>query len=137
MSFYNTLQKQTMTAKPSVATVERKISRVSTNKTETISIDDITAEDLPLEFVKQYLRVDHNFDDLEIQVHMKSAKSYVRTYIKQPDDEPLDDGLIMPILALTAYFYENKSPQIKSTEKLDTLFGSVLQLHMRDVLGEY
>lgn len=132
MSFYKELQ--AMTNKPKSVPVEKKISRVAVKATQQLDIEDITADSLPLEFVKQYLRVDHDFDDLEIQIHIKSAQSYVRNYIKQPEDEPLDDGLIVSILTLTAYFYENKSPQMKSTEKLDTIFGTILDLHRRDVL---
>lgn len=126
MSFYKQLQLMTNSTAAKAVTNSRAVEA-----------DTITADNLPLDFVKQYLRVDHDFDDVEILVSLKSARSYVKTYIKQPDDEPLDDGLIMPILALTAYFYENKSPQMKSTEKLDTIFGNVLDLHRREVLGEY
>lgn len=94
----------------------------------------VTADNIPLSFAKHYLRVDHDLDDLEIQIHLNSAKSYVKTFIKQPDDEPMDDGLIAPILAVTAYFYENKSPQMKSTDKLDATFSTILNLHRRDIL---
>ena len=57
----------------------------------------ITPDTLTLEFVKQYLRVDHDLDDIEIEVAMKSAVAYVRKHIKQPSDEPLDYELIIPI----------------------------------------
>lgn len=99
-----------------------------------ITIDDVSADNMPLEFVKQYLRVDHDFDDLEIMVNIRTAQDYVRNFIKQPDGEPLEDALIMPILTLVAHFYENKSPQMKSTEKLDSIFGSILSLYMKEVI---
>ena len=41
-----------------------------------------TPENLSLEVVKQYLRVDHDLDDLEIEIYIEAAKSYVRDYIK-------------------------------------------------------
>lgn len=94
----------------------------------------ITPDNLPLEFVKNYLRVEHDFDDAEIAVHILSAQSYVRNYIKQPLEESMSMELITPILVLVAYFYENKSPQMKSTEKLDITFGSILNLHRRDIV---
>ena len=134
MSFYNMLQKQTMTAKSKTTTIEKKISRIPMKSSETEEMDEVTADNLPLEFVKQYLRVDHDFDDAEIQVAILSAQSYVRNYIKQPDGVSLDMGLITPILVLTAFFYENKTPNVKSTEKLDEIFKSTLNLHRNDIL---
>lgn len=99
-----------------------------------MDIQNITPDNLPLEFVKSYLRVEHDFDDAEIQVAILSAQSYVRNYIKQPDGVSLDMGLITPILVLTAFFYENKTPNVKSTEKLDEIFKSTLNLHRNDIL---
>lgn len=97
-------------------------------------LDEISADNLPLKFVKQYLRVDHNLDDLEISIYIRSAISYVRNYIKQPAGEKMDDEMIMPVLILVAYFYENKSPQMKSNEKLDITFSNILNIHRREVL---
>lgn len=93
-----------------------------------IDIDDITIEELPLEVVKAYLRVDHDLDDLEIRLHMQSAIAYVRNYINQPEDKEMDMGLLAPILSLIAYLYENKSVNSKTTERLDSIFSSTLHL---------
>ena len=134
MSFYNMLQKQTMTAKSKTTTIEKKISRIPMKSSETEEMDEVTADNLPLEFVKSYLRVEHDFDDAEIQVAILSAQSYVRNYIKQPEGVQMDIGLITPILVLTAFFYENKTPNVKSTEKLDEIFKSTLNLHRNDIL---
>lgn len=102
-----------------------------------LNFEDISPDNMPLDFVKQYLKVEHDFDDIEIMMHIKSAQSYVRTYTKTDASVPLDDGLLFPILALVAHFYENKSPMMKSTEKLEMLFSSVLDMHRNDVLGEF
>lgn len=99
-----------------------------------MELENITPDNLPLDFVKQYLRVEHNFDDLEIQLMVKSAQHYVRNYINQPDGTDMDIELVIPILTLVAYFYENKTVTMKSTEKLDVIFGSVLNLHRGDLL---
>lgn len=99
-----------------------------------MDLENITPDNLPLDFVKQYLRVEHNFDDLEIQLMIKSAQSYVRNYINQPDGTDMDIELAIPVLTLVAYFYENKTVTMKSTEKLDAIFGSVLNLHRGDLL---
>lgn len=101
---------------------------------EETGIDGITPDNLPIEFVKQYLRVEHDFDDIEIKVAIASAQSYVRNHIKQPKGTPMDMELIIPMLTLVAFFYENKSPMMKSTEKLDAIFSSILNLHRTEVL---
>jgi len=100
-----------------------------------IDITTITPENIPLEFVKSYLRIDEDFeeDDVELMIDIKSAQSYVRNYLKLEPNEQMSFELLMPILAMIAYFYENKSPLSKSTEKLDSLFSSMLNLH-RDVI---
>lgn len=96
---------------------------------------DISPNHLPLEFVKQYLRVEHDFDDLEIRIAIASAHSYVKNLLKLPKDEEIEDmELIIPMLALVAYFYENKTVSMKSNEKIDLMFESILGLHRRDIL---
>lgn len=94
----------------------------------------LTPETVTLDFVKQYLRIDHDYDDLELQIALKSAISYVRKYVKQPDDEPLDFELIIPILTLTGHFYENKTPIGKSSEKTETIVNSILNLNRYDIV---
>lgn len=96
--------------------------------------NNITPDTLTLDFVKQYLRVEHDLDDIEIRVAMKSAVAYVRKYIKQPDEEPLDYELIIPILTLISHFYESKTPIGKSSEKVDALINSILELNRADIL---
>lgn len=96
--------------------------------------NNITPDTLTLDFVKQYLRVDHDLDDMEIGVAMKSAVSYVRKYVKQPTGEPLDYELIIPILTLISHFYENKTPIGKSTERVDDLINSILEMNRNDIL---
>lgn len=100
-----------------------------------MNFEDITPENLPLDFVKSYLRIDHSFDDVEIMLMIASAKSYVKNYIQQPDDQPLIDiEVIIPMLTLVAYFYENKTVTMKSNEKLDAIFGSILSLHRKGIV---
>lgn len=95
---------------------------------------EITPDSLTLDFVKQYLRVDHDFDDLEIMVATKSALSYVRKYIKIDDDEQLDFELIIPILTLISHFYESKTPIGRSNEKVDSIINSILDMNRGDIL---
>ena len=100
-----------------------------------MSFDKITPENLPLEFVKSYLRVEHDFDDVEIQLMIHSAQSYVRNTLRIPKEEVLDDAeLVIPMLALVAYFYENKTVSMKANEKTELMFESILGLHRREIL---
>lgn len=96
--------------------------------------EEITPDNLTLEFVKQYLRVDHDFDDVEIMVATKSAISYVRKYVKIADNEMLDYELIMPILTLISHFYESKTPIGKSNEKVDALISSILDMNRWEIV---
>lgn len=93
-----------------------------------------TPENLSLEIVKQYLRVDHDLDDMEIEIYIEAAKSYVRDYIKAKEDQELDYALIIPTLSLIAHCYENKAVNIKSTEKIDGMFKGVLDMYRGDIL---
>lgn len=95
---------------------------------------NITPDNLPLEFVKEYLRVEHDFDDMEIQLIINSAQSYVRNYIKATPDQQLDTELIIPILSIIAYCYENKTVAMKSNEKTDFIFNSILNMHRGGIL---
>lgn len=99
-----------------------------------VQIEDITPDNLPLEFVKQYLRVDHDFDDIEIQLMINSAKSYVRNTLRVEKDEELDIELVIPMLSLIAYFYETKTVTMKANEKIELMFNSILSLHRKEVL---
>lgn len=99
-----------------------------------MQFDNITPDNLPLEFVKNYLRVEHDFDNVEIQLMINSAKSYIRNNLRVEKDEELDAELVIPMLTLIAHFYENKSVTIKANEKLDSIFDSILSLHRKEVL---
>lgn len=94
----------------------------------------ISPDTLTLEFVKAYLRIEHDLDDLEIEVYMKAAISYVRNYIKIPQEEQMEYELIIPILALTAHYYENKTVVQKATEKIDMMISSCLDMNRRNIL---
>lgn len=106
------------------------------NVLDKIELEYITPDNLPLAFVKQYLRIDEDFtdDDLEISLAIVSAQHYVRNYVRVADGEFMDVGLLPIVLSVVAYFYENKSPLMKSTEKIDAMFSSILNLYREDIL---
>ena len=102
-------------------------------KIETIN-DISTVDDINLEMVKNYLRIDHNLDDVELQLFLESAKSYVRKYTGVTKDEPLDIELSIPILSLVSHFYEQRGVTVLSNEKLDEIFGDILTINRVSVL---
>lgn len=132
MSFYSQLQS---IAEKSTSPTKKTPTKISNYTSEQqLDIDDITVEELPLEVVKKYLRIDHDFDDLELMIATKSAISYVRKYVKIADDEELDFDLIIPVLTLISHFYESKTPIGKSNEKVDALINSILDMNRMEIL---
>ena len=97
-------------------------------------LKNITPDNLPLKFVKQYLRVDHDLDDLEIAVALRSAQAYVRKYIKIDSEQEMDLDLVIPILSLTAFYYENKTAIGKSSDRVDSIIAGILDLNRGDIL---
>lgn len=94
----------------------------------------LSPNDLTLDIIKNYLRVDHNLDDVEITLCYKSALTYVRKYIGAVSDDELDVDLILPILSLTCHFYENKRVTQPSNERMDAMFSDVLTLNRVSIL---
>lgn len=94
----------------------------------------LSPDKITLEIVKNYLRIDHNLDDVELTMCFQSALSYVRKYIGADADTPLDVDLSLPILSLTCHFYETKSVRQPANEKMDEIFSSVLSLNRLSVL---
>lgn len=102
-----------------------------------ISIEDVSADNIPIEFVKSYLVLDcemDNLEELEVQLALKSATSHIRNYTKTPKGTPLDDSLIIPILMLTSHFLESKTTLIKANQKLDSTFTEMLDMNRGDIL---
>ncbi|GAA0093054.1 hypothetical protein UT300009_30840 [Paraclostridium bifermentans] len=106
------------------------------SKEEEKTLDDINSpDDLTIEIVKQYMRIEHNLDDFELKMYLKSALSYVRKYVGIEDTSvPLDVDLIMPTLMLISHFYENKTPINNNNSKLDSVFDSLLWMNRGVVL---
>lgn len=94
----------------------------------------LSPDKITLEMIKNYLRVDHNLDDVELTMCFQSALSYVRKYIGADVDTPLDVDLSLPILSLTCHFYETKSVKQPSNEKMDEIFCDILSINRLSVL---
>ncbi len=94
----------------------------------------LSPDRITLEIIKNYMRVDHNLDDVEITMCFQSAMSYVRKYIGVDADTLLDVDLSLPILSLTCHFYETKKITQPSNEKMDEIFSSVLAINRVNIL---
>lgn len=92
-------------------------------------------DELTLDIVKHYMRIDHNLDDFELKMYLKSAITYVRKYVGIEDEDiQLDIDLVMPVLMLVSHFYENKTPINTDNAKLDHLFEGILFMNRGIVL---
>ena len=86
---------------------------------------------IDLAFLKNYLRIDHDLDDVELSLYLSASKSYIQNYTGY-DEFDMDEHIefSIPILMLCSHFYENKSIVVsKSTS--DTIFASILNMHRR------
>ena len=99
-------------------------------------LDDVilSPEEITLDMIKNYMRVDHNLDDVEITMCFQSAISYIRKYIGADADTPLDVDLSLPILSLTCHFYENKGVTQMANEKMDEIFSGILSINRMSIL---
>ena len=88
-------------------------------------------DDLTIDVVKHYMRIEHDLDDFELAMYLKSALSYVRKFVELEDapEVPLDVDLIMPVLMLISHFYENKTPVNVSNAKLDDVFAGIMWMN--------
>lgn len=97
-------------------------------------LSDVTVETLDLDLVKQYLRVEHDLDDMEIKLYIDCAIGYVRTYTKCPANQTLDKELLIPILNLIGYFYTNKTITLDKTETMSHFFGGFMDMYRDGIL---
>lgn len=67
--------------------------------------------ELTLEFVKNYLRVDYDNDDVLIQMMIDSAMSYIQSFLNQKfaDFEEVPAEFTVAALSLISQWYEQRS----------------------------
>ena len=95
----------------------------------------ITPGTMPLSMVKQYLVVDHNDEDLLIQMYMQTARKNLATLLKT-DMENTDDNeeLNIVYLKILMDMYENKSLQFSKKIYTDPFVMSILSCHAEEIL---
>ena len=95
----------------------------------------ITPGTMPLSMVKQYLVVDHNDEDLLIQMYTQTARKNLVTLLKT-DMENTDDNeeLNIVYLKILMDMYENKSLQYSKKIYTDPFVMSILSCHTEEIL---
>jgi uncharacterized phage protein (predicted DNA packaging) len=89
--------------------------------------------EVDLDFVKGYLRVDHNVDDDLINTMIVAAKNFIQFYLNRKFDEfeEIPEEFTIALLAIVAHWYENR--QIQSADstqnELPYIFSDLLDLY--------
>lgn len=82
--------------------------------------------------VKEYLRIDHDDDDILLKTMIAAAQSFIQSYLnrKFTDFEELPGEFTIACLALVAHWYEQREIQPeKSAKELNYLFAGLLDMH--------
>lgn len=93
----------------------------------------INLNDINVELIKQYLRIDEDFndDDVELQLYLNASLEYLYKYTNLEFEELNNSSnAVICTLMLIAHFYENKSI-IATQQKLDLIFKSLMDIDRR------
>lgn len=89
--------------------------------------------EIDLDFVKNYLRIDHDEDDILLNTMIVAAQNFIQSYLNKrfSDYEEIPDEFSIACLALIAHWYENREIQSASVTKqeLAFVFSGLLDLH--------
>ncbi|WP_107602642.1 head-tail connector protein [Clostridioides difficile] len=87
-------------------------------------MNKIYMQNIDLEFVKNYLRIEQDFadDDMEIEIFMQVAKDYIINICGITEDEFLNSNRLIPAyLILVSEMYEYRSAMVQSNTKANPL----------------
>lgn len=88
----------------------------------------IKLSQLNLDFVKDYLKIDYDDDDKELQFYIAAAQSYLinqlNINIEEIDTKP---DIIIAALLIIAHFYENKTAINTGTKINNSNIDFILQ----------
>lgn len=91
---------------------------------------EVKANEIDLQFVKNYLRVDFDEDDNLINTMIFAAKSYVQNYLNKrfEDFDELPTEFTVATLSIISHWYENRIIQSEKTanEELKHVFSGML-----------
>lgn len=97
-----------------------------------LPLKTIKVTELTMETVKEYLRVDHEDDDILLETMLGAAQSFIQSYLnrKFTDFEELPGEFTIACMALVAHWYERREIQPeKATKELNYVFGGLLDMH--------
>ena len=95
---------------------------------------DIELPKLDLDFFKNWIRIDHNLDDTELNLCLLAAKSNVQNTIGDEINSKSDPELFVVILNLASYYYQNKSMGVDKNFIPDKIYKSILSMHNNKIL---
>lgn len=89
--------------------------------------------EINLEMVKDYLRIDHEDDDIMLTTMLFAAKSFIQSYLNQKfsDFKELPDEFTIACLALVSHWYEKREIQGNKDDgkEMKYIFSGLLDLH--------
>lgn len=89
--------------------------------------------ELDVDFVKNYLRVDYDYDDNLINLMIVSAQSYIQAFLNQKftDFEEVPFEFTIAALGLIAQWYEKRAITNEGTNMM------LLEHSFNDILSQY
>lgn len=95
-------------------------------------MNNFKLSELTLEFVKDYLKIDYNDDDRELDLYIQASISFIQEHTRLDlaflDERP---DIIIVALMLISHFYENKTLVTSSGRVLSEDFA------VQKILGLY
>lgn len=102
-----------------------------------VTIENVKFSNIDLAFIKDYLRVDYEDDDKELELYLISAKSYIMEHSDKTSEE-LDNIGYSPIclIKLVSDMYNHRNATVDNTIKQDMVFGILMSKIRSYNLGE-
>lgn len=100
-----------------------------------MEFDTINPGNMPLSMVKQYLVVDHDDEDMLIQMYMQTARKNLATLLKS-DVKTTNENeeLNIVYLKILMDMYENKSLHFSRKLYTDPFVVAILSSHVEEIL---
>lgn len=96
-------------------------------------LNGLKITEITINEVKEYLRIDHDDDDIMLTTMLYAAKSFIQSYLNRKfiEFEEIPDEFTIACLALVSHWYEQREIQgTKDTGKeVPYIFSGILDLH--------